>query len=70
MLGSFLAQQLSAQQDIWFQQDKATAHTAKVNMDSLCTMLGNYILSSFAQIQWPNFFLWGQLKDTVYRKDY
>jgi hypothetical protein len=48
MLENFLAPQLAAQWDIWFQQDGATAYTAKVNMDSLRTMFGNRILSWFA----------------------
>lgn len=33
MLGNFVALELPAFQDIWFQQDGATAHTAKVNVD-------------------------------------
>jgi hypothetical protein len=68
MSGNFLAPQLPAQRDIWFQQDGATVHTAKVNMDLSRTMFGNRIRYRSAQIQWPprspdlsapDFFLWG-----------
>jgi hypothetical protein len=76
MLENFLISQLSAQRDIWFQQDGTTAHTAEVNMDLLRAMFGNRILSRFAQIQWPprstdlsapDLFLCGHLKDRLYR---
>jgi hypothetical protein len=75
MLGNFLAPQLPAQQDIWFQQDGATTHIAKVNMDSLCTVFGNHNLSWFTLIQWLprlpslsalDFFLLGYLNDRFY----
>ena len=58
--------------DIWFQQDGATCHTANVTIDRLRTVLENRIFSRNSDVNWPsrsyeltplNYFLWGAIKD-------
>ena len=59
----------------WFQQDGATAHTARLPMNTLRAAFPGRLLSQFGDIQWPSnsldltaadFFLWGYLKAQVY----
>lgn len=59
-----------------FQQDGATAHTARNSMDVVRGMFGT-VISRFGDIAWParspdlavpDFFLWGFLKDRVFRR--
>ena len=60
---------------VWFQQDGATAHTARLSMKTLCAAFPGRLLSQFGDIQWPSnspdltvadFFLWGYLKAQVF----
>ena len=62
--------------NLWFQQDGATAHTARKSMDVLRQMFPSRLLSLRGDIQWParspdlspcDFFLWGYLKERVYK---
>ena len=59
-----------------FQQDRATAHTARNSMAVVHKMFGT-VISRFGDIAWPtrspelavpDFFLWGFLKDRVFRR--
>ena len=52
----------------WFQQDGATAHTARLSMNTLRAAFPGRLLSRFGDIQWPSnsldltaadFLLWG-----------
>jgi len=61
--------------DIWFQQDGATCHTAKVTLDLLSTVFENRIISRNSEVNWPprscdlsplDYFLWGAVKDKCY----
>ena len=65
---------------MWFQQDGATPHTAKIAQDWLSEHFQSRVISSFrdnsSPIEWsphspdlspPDFFLWGYLKDRVYQ---
>jgi hypothetical protein len=61
--------------NIWFQQDGATAHTAKETVNILRSMFAGRVISSFGDVPWPptspdlsacDFFLWGYLKSRVY----
>jgi hypothetical protein len=61
------------ERDCWFQQDSATAHAAASTMEILHEFFGENVISKGV---WPprtpdrtspDFFLWGYLKDTVYR---
>ena len=62
--------------DIWFQQDGATCHAAKVCLTFLREIFPGKLISRFGDIAWPprspdltvpDFFFWGYLKERVYR---
>ncbi|CAJ0929999.1 unnamed protein product [Ranitomeya imitator] len=62
-------------EDTWFQQDGATAHTARVTMNCLRQMFPGRLISLRGDVNWParspdlapcDFFLWGYLKSKVY----
>lgn len=56
----------------WFQQDNATAHTARATLDHIKNLFGERTVSKglypprSPDLSTPDFFLWGCLKDTVY----
>ena len=63
-------------ENIWFQQDGATAHTARISLGVLQQMFPGRLVSLRGDIGWParspdlsmcDFFLWGYLKDKVFR---
>ncbi|PNF19774.1 hypothetical protein B7P43_G14741 [Cryptotermes secundus] len=64
-------------EDIWFQQDGATAHTARLTMDLLRGLFPEHITSHRGDIPWParrspdlapcDFFLWSHFKAEVYK---
>ncbi|GFS55545.1 uncharacterized protein TNCV_1627681 [Trichonephila clavipes] len=54
-------------QELWFQQDGATCHTARATIDLLKDTLGDRLISRFEPVNWPprscdltplNYFLW------------
>lgn len=60
----------------WFQQDGATAHTARRSMDLVRRLFPSKVISRFGDLNWParspdlspcDFFLWGYLKGKVYQ---
>ena len=60
---------------MWFQQDGATAHTARQSMALLRGLFGERLISRFSGFNWPSrsqdltapdFFLWDYLKERVY----
>jgi hypothetical protein len=62
---------------VWFQQDGATAHTARAVLDYLQEVFPGKVISKGGSVQWPprspdlslcDYFLWGHLKGQVYRK--
>ncbi|GFY20042.1 DUF4817 domain-containing protein [Trichonephila clavipes] len=62
-------------QELWFQQDGATCHTARATIDLLKDTLGDRLSSRFGPVNWPpkscdltplDFFLWGYVKSLVY----
>lgn len=61
--------------DVWFQQDGATAHTARISMTLLRQHFQERLISLRGDLHWParspdlapcDFFLWGYLKSIVY----
>ncbi|GFU58734.1 transposable element Tc3 transposase [Trichonephila clavipes] len=40
-------------QELWFQQDGATCHTARATIDSLKDTLGDRLISRFGPVNWP-----------------
>lgn len=80
MLNTFLGPELQRRgvevSQLWFQQDGATAHTARMSMKRVQEMFPRRAISRFGDVHWParspdlsvcDFFLWGHLKDRVYR---
>ncbi|GFV34455.1 uncharacterized protein TNCV_1413851 [Trichonephila clavipes] len=62
-------------QELWFQQDGATCHTARATIDLLKDMFGDRRISRFGPVNWPprscdltplDYFLWGYVKSLVY----
>ncbi|GFV95544.1 DUF4817 domain-containing protein [Trichonephila clavipes] len=62
-------------QELWFQQDGATCHTARATIDLLKDTFGDRLISHFGPVNWPprscdltplNYFLWGYVKSLVY----
>ncbi|GFV79373.1 uncharacterized protein TNCV_1903451 [Trichonephila clavipes] len=62
-------------QELWFQQDGATCHTARASIDLLKDTLGDRLISRFGPVNWPprscdltplDYFLWGYVKSLVY----
>lgn len=73
---NFLRPEVENNPELWFQQDGATAHTARPTMALLREIFGDrIIISRFSDFNWPprspdltapDFFLWGYLKGKVY----
>ncbi|GFX98511.1 retrovirus-related Pol polyprotein from transposon opus [Trichonephila clavipes] len=62
-------------QELWFQQDGATCHTARATIDLLKDTFGDRLISRFGPENWPprscditplDYFLWGYVKSLVY----
>ncbi|GFU39882.1 uncharacterized protein TNCV_3840361 [Trichonephila clavipes] len=62
-------------QELWFQQDGATCHTARGTIDLLKYTFGDRLISRFGPVNWPprscdltplDYFLWGYVKSLVY----
>ncbi|GFW11490.1 uncharacterized protein TNCV_3810091 [Trichonephila clavipes] len=62
-------------QELWFQQDGATCHTARATIDLLKDTFGDHLISRFGPVNWPprscdltplDYFLWGYVKSLVY----
>ncbi|GFV51654.1 transposable element Tc3 transposase [Trichonephila clavipes] len=62
-------------QELWFQQDGATCHTARATIDLLKDTFGDRLISRFGPVNWLprscdltplDYFLWGYVKSWVY----
>ncbi|GFV54144.1 putative transposable element [Trichonephila clavipes] len=62
-------------QELWFQQDGATCHTARATIDLLKDKFGDRLISRFGPVNWPprscdltplDYFLCGYVKSLVY----
>ncbi|GFX02485.1 putative transposable element [Trichonephila clavipes] len=62
-------------QELWFQQDGATCHTARATIDLLKDTLGDRLISRLGPVNWPprscdltplDYFLWGYVKSLIY----
>ncbi|GFW90993.1 uncharacterized protein TNCV_1758671 [Trichonephila clavipes] len=62
-------------QELWFQQDGATCHTARATIDLLKDTFGDRLISRFVPVNWPprscdltplDYFRWGYVKPLVY----
>lgn len=79
MLNTFLEPELRRRNidlhTVWFQQDGATAHTARASMARLREMFPRRVISRNGDVPWParspdltacDYWLWGYLKSKVY----
>ncbi|GFW70716.1 transposable element Tc3 transposase [Trichonephila clavipes] len=77
MITSFFIPELNNHnnQELWFQQDGATCHTARATIDLLKDTFGDHLISRFGPVNWPprscdltplDYFLWGYVKSLVY----
>ncbi|GFX09765.1 DUF4817 domain-containing protein [Trichonephila clavipes] len=66
---------LAKDEELWFQQDGATCHTARATIDLLKDTFGDRLISRFGPVNWPprscdltplDYFLWGYVKSLVY----
>lgn len=82
MLADFLVPALQELQGntsrMWFQQDGATCHTARVSIELLKNVFPGKLISKRGDIEWPprspdlspcDYFLWGYLKSVVYENN-
>ncbi|GFU20053.1 transposable element Tc3 transposase [Trichonephila clavipes] len=62
-------------QELWFQQDGATCHTARATINLLKDTFGDRLISRFGPLNWPprscdltplDYFLWSYVKSLVY----
>ncbi|GFX40929.1 putative DD41D transposase [Trichonephila clavipes] len=64
-------------QELWFQQDGSTCHTARATINLLKETFGDRLISRFGPVNWPprsrssdltplDYFLWGYVKSLVY----
>ncbi|GFU99853.1 DUF4817 domain-containing protein [Trichonephila clavipes] len=62
-------------QELWFQQDGATCHTARATIDLLKDTFGDCLISRFGPVNWPliscdltplDYFLCGYVNSLVY----
>lgn len=78
MLENFLRPKMEENgvENVWFQQDGATAHTSRRSMDILRELFPGRLISLRGDVGWPprspdltpcDFFLWGYLKSKVYQ---
>ncbi|GFV49219.1 uncharacterized protein TNCV_237531 [Trichonephila clavipes] len=65
----------SEKNELWFQQDGATCHTARATIDLLKDTFDDRLISRFGPVNWPprscdltplDYFLWGYVKSLVY----
>ncbi|GFT93077.1 putative transposable element [Trichonephila clavipes] len=77
MITNFFIPELNSHdvQELWFQQDGATCHTARATIDLLKDTFGDRLISRFGPVNWPprscdltplDYFLWGYVKSLVY----
>ncbi|GFW85752.1 putative transposable element [Trichonephila clavipes] len=77
MITNFFIPELSNHdvQELWFQPDGATCHTARAIIDLLKDRFGDRLISRFGPVNWPprscdltplDYFLWGNVKSLVY----
>ncbi|GFW85898.1 uncharacterized protein TNCV_1967091 [Trichonephila clavipes] len=77
MITNFFIPELNNQdvQELWFQQDGATCHTARATIDLLKDTFGDRLISRIGPVNWPprscdltplDYFLWGYVKSLVY----
>ncbi|GFT96028.1 uncharacterized protein TNCV_313141 [Trichonephila clavipes] len=75
IIGPYFFKNDEGHNELWFQQDGATCHTARATIDLLEDTFGDRLISRFGPVNWPlrscdltppDYFLWGYVKSLVY----
>ncbi|GFV71521.1 putative transposable element [Trichonephila clavipes] len=75
IIGPYFFKNDEGHNELWFQQDGATYHTACATIDLLKELFGDRLISRFGPVNWPprscdltplDYFLWGYVKSLVY----
>ncbi|GFV96265.1 transposable element Tc3 transposase [Trichonephila clavipes] len=75
IIGPYFFKNDEGHNELWFQQDGATCHTARATIDLLKDTFGDRLISRFGPENWPprscdltplDYFLWGYVKSLVY----
>ncbi|GFS93680.1 DUF4817 domain-containing protein [Trichonephila clavipes] len=75
IIGPYFFKNDEGHNELWFQQDGATCHTARATIYLLKDTLGDRLISRFGPVNWPprscdltplDYFLWGYVKSLVY----
>ncbi|GFV53161.1 uncharacterized protein TNCV_3705321, partial [Trichonephila clavipes] len=75
IIGPFIFKNDEGHNELWFQRDGATCHTARATIDLLKDTFGDRLISRFGPVNWPprscdltplDYFLWGYVKSLVY----
>ncbi|GFW34669.1 integrase catalytic domain-containing protein [Trichonephila clavipes] len=75
IIGPYFIENDEGHNELWFQQDGATCHTARATIDLLKDTFGDRLISRFGPVNWPprscdltplDYFLWGYVKSLVY----
>ncbi|GFU54726.1 DUF4817 domain-containing protein [Trichonephila clavipes] len=75
IIGPYCFKNDEGHNELWFQQDGATCHTARATIDLLKDTFGDHRILCFGPVNWPprscdltplDYFLWGYVKSLVY----
>ncbi|GFX12908.1 putative transposase [Trichonephila clavipes] len=75
IIGLYFFENDEGHNELWFQQDCATCHTARATIDLLKDTFGDRLISRFEPVNWLSrscdltpldYFLWGYVKSLVY----
>ncbi|GFW44110.1 uncharacterized protein TNCV_3854711 [Trichonephila clavipes] len=75
IIGPYFFKNDEGHNELWFQQDGATCHTARATIDLFKDTFGDRLISRFGPVNWPprscdltplDYFLWGYEKSLVY----
>ncbi|GFY27158.1 putative transposable element [Trichonephila clavipes] len=75
IIGPYFFKNDEGHNELWFQQDGATCHTARATIDLLKDTFGDRLISRFGPVNWPpkscdltplDYFLWSYVKSLVY----
>ncbi|GFV06784.1 DUF4817 domain-containing protein [Trichonephila clavipes] len=75
IIGPYFFKNDEGHNELWFQQDGATCHTARATIDLLKDTFGGRLISRFGPVNWPprscyltplDYFLWSYVKSLVY----
>ncbi|GFY29253.1 DUF4817 domain-containing protein [Trichonephila clavipes] len=75
IIGPYFFKNDEGHNELWFQQDGATCHTARATINLLKDTFGDHLISRFGPLNWPprscdltplDYFLWGYVKSLVY----